>query len=265
MRSHHNREDDGGSAKDGYRNTKRKLRKLGTISFLISLFMFFGVVCYINDDLTDTGSGRNDNYDGESNDTRKYRWSDPRMLPPIPGDENAENEVQDILLEALSKISKRNAEEKSIFKQMKRTSEMRKSETDMSWEAEADYYDREKHKGPSVDFTALKYLYPDTMDKPPSAGQYPVLETLSSILYRWPQDDIDHPPNPFQETLMHFDYSDSKQMEAAKRFRDMEIPFKVYNVPELKEAGLKWTDDYVSKHFDGWHTNSHGHCQEVRK
>ena len=35
------------------------------------------------------------------------------------------------------------------------------------------------------------------------------------------------------------------------RYRDLELPFKVYNVPEVKKAGSKWTDEYVGSHFNG--------------
>ena len=31
----------------------------------------------------------------------------------------------------------------------------------------------------------------------------------------------------------------------------MELPFKVYNVPEVVAANLKWTDEYLSQNFDG--------------
>ena len=35
------------------------------------------------------------------------------------------------------------------------------------------------------------------------------------------------------------------------RYRDLELPFKVYNVPEVIKAGSKWTDEYVGSHFNG--------------
>lgn len=50
---------------------------------------------------------------------------------------------------------------------------------------------------------------------------------------RWPQGDIDSPPQPFVEQLQHFDYLDPVQMEAALKYRNTEFPFKVYNVPEV--------------------------------
>lgn len=35
----------------------------------------------------------------------------------------------------------------------------------------------------------------------------------------------------------------------AERFRDAELPFKVYDIPEFEIAGQRWTDDYISKEF----------------
>jgi len=50
--------------------------------------------------------------------------------------------------------------------------------------------------------------------------------------------------------LQHFDFNDPEQMEAAVRYRDLEFPFKVYNIPEIDAAGEKWTDEYLTYHFD---------------
>ena len=33
------------------------------------------------------------------------------------------------------------------------------------------------------------------------------------------------------------------------KYRDLELPFKVYNVPEVTAAGLKWSDEYLSSNF----------------
>ena len=140
---------------------------------------------------------------------------------------------------------------------------------------------------PKVDFTSIEYTYPSRMSEPPEEGGYPFLEPLGTLMTRWPQDDIDHPPQPFVEQLQHFDYNDPKQVEMAVKFRDAELPFKVYNVPEVVAAGKKWTDEYVSGHFDrdyekttsfldglfgrrnerkNWYgvPMAHGHCQEAK-
>jgi hypothetical protein len=66
----------------------------------------------------------------------------------------------------------------------------------------------------------------------------------------WPQDDIDSVPSPFKETLIHFDYTNPEDVEAARKFRDAKLPFKFINVPEVVAAGEKWTDEYLSDQFD---------------
>ena len=136
---------------------------------------------------------------------------------------------------------------------------------------------------PKVDFTEVERTYPNLMyDIPDDLSSYPPLETLGDIMKRWPQDDIDNPPIPFQEKLLHFDYMDPIQREAAEKFRDAKVPFKVYNVPDIISAGVKWSDDsYVATGFKhkkssrgegvkalrGKRGNSLGvqsHCQESR-
>ena len=188
---------------------------------------------------------------------KRYRFSDRRMLPPLPG----ENEDISLMMETLEnaiKSSRRNKPEG-----------FRRSYGDkrMDWENDAELYDSDqgpnKRKAPFVDYTALEYTYVDLLHEPPAEGGYPVLKPLGEIMDYWPQDDLDYPPPKFKEQLLHFDYMDPEQREAALRFRDRELPFKVYNVPELHEANKKWTDDYLSEHFDGIH-DMHGQCQEVR-
>jgi hypothetical protein len=76
------------------------------------------------------------------------------------------------------------------------------------------------------------------------------METLGELLQKWPQNDLDTPPTPFVERLQHFDFNDPEQMKIAERYRDLEFPFKLTNVPELLAANEKWTDEYLSFHFD---------------
>jgi len=104
--------------------------------------------------------------------------------------------------------------------------------------------------GPKVDYTKIQYEYRENILIPPRRGSYPPLEPLGELMKRWPQEDIDSPPQPFMEQLQHFDYLDPVQMEAAVKYRDLEFPFKVYNVPEINDATEKWTDEYLSYHFD---------------
>ena len=51
--------------------------------------------------------------------------------------------------------------------------------------------------------------------------------------------------------MIHFDYNNPDDVEAARKFRDAKLPFKLINVPEVVAAGKKWTDDYVFENFNG--------------
>jgi hypothetical protein len=114
--------------------------------------------------------------------------------------------------------------------------------------------------GPKVDYTNPDlYEYPPLETEPPTS-HYPKLQPLQDLFGAWPQDDIDHPPSPMVETLQHFDYT--TQLDAALAYRERKLPFKLTNVPELLAANLKWTDDYVARHFDS--SQAQGKCQESR-
>jgi len=67
---------------------------------------------------------------------------------------------------------------------------------------------------------------------------------LLDILGKWNPDVADPPPT-FQETLQHFDFSNLTERAMASAFRDAELPFKVYNVPEFETVRQKWNDDYL--------------------
>lgn len=74
----------------------------------------------------------------------------------------------------------------------------------------------------------------------------------------WDQDEDFH--GTIQETLLHFDFQDPEQLQAAMRFRDAMLPFKLYNVPEVARATELWTDEYVAEQFD--EGDGQGKCQE---
>lgn len=137
--------------------------------------------------------------------------------------------------------------------------------TPMAWERDAAGVPLDK--GPLVDFTKHLYDYPDKQYELPTLGDYPKLTPMKEIMKLWPQDDVDHPPSPFTEVLIHFDFTNPKDLEAATLFRDAKLPFKLINVPEVAAAGKKWTDSYVTQHFDKdtpKHTGrrAQGTCQE---
>lgn len=192
------------------------------------------------------------------------RWIPAKLLKELPG------EKPNPLLgkfKSNNGLSKRAMMEKTHGKNYFKVS--RKSEKPMDWEKEWNSFSEEqKLKGPKVDYLKHKYIYPAVEEYPPE--DYPPLEKMGDMLKVWPQDAVDDPPETIVETLMHFNYSDKKERKMAQKYRDAKLPFKVYNVPELQEANLKWTDEYVSKNFDrsgGFrsplgHPQSNGQCQE---
>lgn len=262
------------------------------------------------------GAGRNRHMDtskvpkehGVWSPNRKYKWVDVRQLPPLPGEEDMIDRM--ILEGGLGKNEVRSAKDFKV---------KHAGEPPMAWEADADDDGMKRYaatndaasavavesseqqgddigqtprhgKGvtggsnPKVDYTSINYTYPSILSEPPAGGGYPNLEPLGTLMTRWPQDDIDHPPQPFVERLQHFDFNDPDHVAMALKFRDEELPFKVYNVPEVVAAGKKWTDEYVASHFDGggkrslWNDilgrghekrnkdnipMSKGHCQEA--
>jgi hypothetical protein len=134
----------------------------------------------------------------------------------------------------------------------------------MAWEKE-----KQDKSNPFVDFTKHSYAYPEKLSEPPEhLGDYPKLRPLRDVMKNWPQDDIDHPPTPFQEALIHFDFTRPEDVEAATKFRDAKLPFKFINVPEVLAAGEKWTDEYVASQYSKRNggvregKKASGHCQE---
>eukprot|EP00588_Corethron_pennatum_P023544 CAMPEP_0194338690 /NCGR_PEP_ID=MMETSP0171-20130528/80459_1 /TAXON_ID=218684 /ORGANISM="Corethron pennatum, Strain L29A3" /LENGTH=362 /DNA_ID=CAMNT_0039102917 /DNA_START=136 /DNA_END=1225 /DNA_ORIENTATION=- len=103
---------------------------------------------------------------------------------------------------------------------------------------------------PKVDYTKLPTIYPEFHSHPPiPEAEYIKMETLGNLLSKWDQDDIENPPSHFKEVLQHFDFRDDEQMEAALKFREAELPFKITNLPELLYSQQKWSVKYISDIF----------------
>jgi Cupin-like domain len=95
--------------------------------------------------------------------------------------------------------------------------------------------------------TDSKVSHPARLEGPESAS-YPVYAKLLDVITSWNPDNPDAPKD-FKETLQHFDYSNPEDMIAAAKFRDAEVPFKVYNVPEIEAVAKKWDDEYLTSQF----------------
>ena len=194
----------------------------------------------------------------QHNLNRGIRWARPELLPPLHS--NAEDEEEEGEDKPLLRVSSQNrAKTTKNPERFFHVHRLQHTSTPMAWEDEAarlfsgeqQQQQQQQAKGPTVDYTKHSYLYPEKIHEPPATlGDYPPLVPMKELYERWPQDDVDHPPTPFQERLLHFDYQNPQDLEAAQRFRDAKLPFKLVNVPEVALAGDKWTDEYLSYNFD---------------
>lgn len=74
---------------------------------------------------------------------------------------------------------------------------------------------------------------------------YPISYSMIDITNNWNTDDTQIPPTHF-DSLCHFDYQNATQLEAAFNYREAELPFVAYNIPELDGVAKKWGNvDYL--------------------
>jgi len=240
-------DDDGGAAKDDGRRNRRQMQKYAfpALFFVVCLSIYY---------FAGGESGAPDGIDHRPQSMLKaggndnYRWADPRALPALPGTDDDEDPLSKTIERKAFKRNQELMENKHFY--LKHFKVKRVGLPPMEWEAKADAALKDGYTGPVLDYTKHTYDYPDLVPSPPPPEEYPPLERLGNLLERWPQDEMDNPPSPFVEQLLHFDYSNPAEMAVAVKFRDLELPFKVYNVPELDAANLKWTDSYIAKHMN---------------
>ena len=172
------------------------------------------------------------------------RWTRPYLLPPLPdGSRNKQNDEND--------EHPHNSAQSEFHFAVSGT----KIETRMAWEDELQ--EIEQLKGPPVDYTNTDmYTYPELQASPEDDDHYPPLQTLQRLMENWPQDE-DFDGAVYQESLLHFNYSNPEELSIAERFRDAELPFKLYNIPDIDDASEKWTDEYLSQMFGTKNTRGH--------
>lgn len=181
------------------------------------------------------------------NNLPSSRRVDPSLLVPILASRlEADQRTNPKLLETFAQPRSSTFSRHGQFFRVSRIREH------MIWKEEWDARDVRPDAPPTqalVDYTQDHlYEYPSKHLYPPDSG-YPALRPLHEIFGDWPQDELDRPPSPFREHLQHFDYE--TEQEAAERYRERKLPFKLTGVPELLAASQKWTDDYVAVQFDG--------------
>ncbi len=96
----------------------------------------------------------------------------------------------------------------------------------------------------SATFDTIKRLKrPPIVETPPEANKMEY-RTLFDVVNTW-NPDIPDPPADFKETLQHFDYGNPVERELAIRYRNAEIPFKIYNISEVNSVSTLWSDEYL--------------------
>jgi len=201
------------------------------------------------------------------NATHPHKWIDAKLLPRIPDDGNNNDDKIKSMIDIAMENIRHEGRKKHDFK----VDYEDEKDEHKQWEQVMNEHSNQNEAffKPKVDYrTDVKYVYPKVIMSPPTEGGYPQLQPLDAVLKEWPQDDIDlqtfGKDNTMKEVLLHFDYSNTTERNAAIRFRDKELPFKVYNVPEIDSASEKWTDDYVSQEFENSirGVTAKGHCQQ---
>jgi hypothetical protein len=202
----------------------------------------------------------------DSNTNTTIRWADMSDVPPLPGrDDKSRNKL---VFEAGMKRTRVNNNDNRRGGNRKFFQIHRSESTPMAWEKEFQaIVDKDATARPDyVNYVHHTYEYPNKLMEPPELGKYPNMRTYKELMDTWPQDNLDNPPDVLQEDLIHFDWNIPADMEAAVKFRDAKLPFKVVNVPEVLEATKKWTDEYIAQNFDtSWGANgpqSNGKCNE---
>lgn len=82
-------------------------------------------------------------------------------------------------------------------------------------------------------------------DQPPRG--YPVAYFITNLTENWNSDVTDIPDQHY-DSLCHFNYQDPVEYQRALNYRKAEVPYVVYNAPEVDAVVRKWSDvDYLQK------------------
>lgn len=85
--------------------------------------------------------------------------------------------------------------------------------------------------------------------RPTIATEVPIAENMNfkplyNVLDAWNPDNPDE-PSDFAETLQHFDFGNPAERAMAEKFRNAELPFKLFNMTEFTDVANLWTDKYL--------------------
>jgi hypothetical protein len=75
-------------------------------------------------------------------------------------------------------------------------------------------------------------------------SNYPHKTPLLSLLERWNPNDLNI-PQKFVEVLQHFDFENLEQRRASVKYRNNNVPYKLYNISDINKASKLWNNDYI--------------------
>ncbi|TMW60041.1 hypothetical protein Poli38472_000083 [Pythium oligandrum] len=95
----------------------------------------------------------------------------------------------------------------------------------------------------ACDLPSLRYQC--DLDAEEGCRAYPQLFPAGELMENWSPEDPTPPPQTFS-SVCRFNVSSPYEFALAQMFHQMEVPFIAYGIPELDEASVKWTDEYLS-------------------
>uniref|UniRef100_M4BX68 JmjC domain-containing protein n=1 Tax=Hyaloperonospora arabidopsidis (strain Emoy2) TaxID=559515 RepID=M4BX68_HYAAE len=95
------------------------------------------------------------------------------------------------------------------------------------------------------DLPTLRYQC--DMDGVEGCKGYPQLFPSAALFDNWKQESTARVPEVFYDSICHFNVSMPYELRLAQMFREMEVPFVAYGVPELTQAANKWTNEYLTE------------------
>ncbi|ETI47771.1 hypothetical protein L915_07880 [Phytophthora nicotianae] len=84
------------------------------------------------------------------------------------------------------------------------------------------------------------------LDRDKGCKAYPQLFPSAALFDNWKAENTAMPPAIF-DSICHFNVSDPYEFRLAQMFREMEVPFVAYGIPELTAAAVRWTDEYLTE------------------
>jgi len=104
-------------------------------------------------------------------------------------------------------------------------------------------------KDPWYPFTrthSSKSLYTPDCPLIPDKLTYPKAWPIKELLDNWNTDSTDIPPF-HHDSLCHFDFRNETELQMSYKYREMELPYVMRNVPQLDEVVEKWANvDYLA-------------------